>query len=161
MGPNHFALERQTRQTGLKYYGNGLHVAYYAAGTGDISKCKFKRTVIDYTWETQNGVKVVVDDDKGQEKPDGPLTTPQNPRGFPGSGIEVRGNQWLYTDIDIPSYGLVKEKLPGGKKATYRFTISDIATGMVLVDKSWTLTIDIDANGNVKMNPNAKGILAQ
>ena len=91
---------------------------YRAVGKGDLSKCKFQRTVKDFNDETQNGKKVVTRNDKepqsdlNQRERDDALTTSKD-------------GSWEFVTADFPSILLIGQKLPGSKKADYRFWVKD------------------------------------
>jgi hypothetical protein len=148
---------RAEKETGVQYFGDGLLVNTVAEGTGDVSKCIFERTAKTSTWRTELGNKLILRNDQ-QPQPDGPATTPAKPfgSGLPGADVRQQGNNWRYADMDLPSFGLAGQTLPGGKDSTYRFKISN-TVGQVFIDRSWSLKIDIDAAGNVTMMPNAGG----
>ena len=157
VGSDRRAIDRVEKALGVKYFGDGLMVQTVAEGTGDISRCIFERTVQSSTWRTEFGKKVVTRDDK-QPKADGPATTPNNPNGsnLPGAGVRQRGNQWRYDDVDIPSYGIPIQTIPGGKTADYTFKISNKA-GQVFVNNKWRFELKVDATGKVTTTPTPSG----
>ncbi|MBC8356267.1 MAG: hypothetical protein H8E66_30175, partial [Planctomycetes bacterium] len=158
VGSDRRAIDQAEKAQGVPYFGDGLMVKTVAEGTGNVNRCIFARTVKSSTWRTEFGKKVVLRDDQ-QPKPDGPATTPAKPNGsnLPGAGVRILGgNRWRYDDVDIPSFGIPAQTIPGGKEATYNFKISNIP-GQLFVNASWSLKIDIDATGKVAMTPTPSG----
>jgi len=134
--------------------GGSLIVQYVATGTGDdVTKCDFVRTVQDYVWSTEKGKKVVDVQDKAP-KPDGPLTHPNKAKEKWTGEISSSGKAWSYKDLDGPGLWLQPRYHPGRKEAIYRFYVVD-SDGQINpdCDKTWTLTVDIDQQGNVTYTP--------
>jgi RHS repeat-associated protein len=140
--PTDRIAQLQSRKDQVQYYGLNIPIITTIKGEGDISKCRFKRSVQDYVETTENGKKKVDRDDKAAQ-PDGP-----NPAIAKKSQV---GNRWQYQDIDAPGLLVTKEYLPAKKKATYRFWVEDQA-GNVLKEARYVVEQEIDANGKTKMS---------
>jgi hypothetical protein len=107
--------DKQSQQTGMKWYGASITVLVQASGDGKHKLCKFKRFKLDYV------VDKLHDEDVCEEKfsPDGPAM--QAPWTVFSQGDCV----WNMRDLDAPTLCVVAQRLPAKKQAIYAFYVID------------------------------------
>ena len=123
-------------QQGVAYFGGAHQIDWGALGTGDPTKCKFRRYVLDYVHDNR-GTRTFDKDFKR----DGPAMMP------PATEI-TRGPNWTFLDHDAPALLVPRNLLPASKQALYvDFVVNSDGTISQKCCSLIFVAVGIDTNG--------------